>query len=93
MQNSKVGDTAKKRSCLRWSLYVPFPVEKQSFCWLSYEPENKAARNLYRTFGFVETGEKDGEELIAVLKLSANVTEGTLSTKTLFSNDKCRTVK
>ena len=70
-----------------------FPCGKAEFCWLSYEPENKAARNLYRTFGFVETGEKDGEEVIAVLKLSVDVTEGTLSTKTLFSNDKCRTVK
>lgn len=46
-----------------------FPCGKAEFCWLSYEPENKAARNLYRTFGFVETGEKDGEEVIAVLKL------------------------
>ena len=69
MQNSKVGDTAKKHSGLRWILYVPFPVEKQSFCWLSYEPENKAAQDLYRSYGFVETGEKDGEEVIAVLKL------------------------
>ena len=70
-----------------------FPCGKAEYCWLSYEPENKAAQDLYRSYGFVETGEKDGEELIAVLKLSANVTEGTLSTKTLFSNDKCRTVK
>ena len=46
-----------------------FPCGKAEFCWLSYEPENKAARNLYRTFGFVETGEKDGEEVIAVLGL------------------------
>ncbi len=64
------------------------PCGKAKYCWLSYEPENKAARDLYRSFGFVETGEKDGEELIAVLKLSADVTEGTLSTKALFSNDK-----
>lgn len=70
-----------------------FPCGKAEYCWLSYEPENKAAQDLYRSYGFVETGEKDGEESIAVLKLSADVTEGTLSTKTLFSNDKCRTVK
>ena len=57
-----------------------FPCGKAEFCWLSYEPENKAARNLYRTFGFVETGEKDGEEVIAVLKLSADTTEGISST-------------
>ncbi len=30
---------------------------------------NKIAKELYASFGFVETGEKDGEELIAVLKM------------------------
>ena len=65
-----------------------FPCGKAEYCWLSYEPENKVAQNLYRSYGFVETGEKDGEELITVLKLSADVTEGTLSTKALFFNDK-----
>ena len=39
------------------------------FCWLSYEPENKAAKALYNSFGFVENGETDGEEIVAVLKL------------------------
>ena len=33
------------------------------------EPENGVARELYHSFGFVETGEYDGEELIAVLEL------------------------
>lgn len=47
-----------------------FPCGKAEYCWLSYEPENKVARDLYRSFGFIETGEKDGEELIAVLKLA-----------------------
>ncbi|WP_455039007.1 GNAT family N-acetyltransferase [Lancefieldella parvula] len=47
-----------------------FPCGRAEYCWLSYEPENKAARDLYRSFGFVETGEKDGKELIAVLKLA-----------------------
>ena len=46
-----------------------FPCGKADFCWLSYEPENTVARSLYASFGFVETGEKDGEERIAVLKL------------------------
>jgi len=27
------------------------------------------AKDLYESFGFVETGDMDGEELIAVLKL------------------------
>ena len=46
-----------------------FPCGKAEYCWLSYEPENDVARHLYHSFGFVETGEKDCNELIAVLKL------------------------
>ena len=46
-----------------------FPCGKAECCWLSYEPENQVARKLYSSFGFVETGDTDGEELIAVLKL------------------------
>lgn len=42
---------------------------KAEYCWLSYEPENDIARNLYHSFGFVETGEMDCNEIIAVLKL------------------------
>lgn len=46
-----------------------FPCGKAEYCWLSYEPENEIASQLYRSFGFVETGEMDEEELIAILKL------------------------
>ena len=42
---------------------------KADSCWLSYEPENTVAKSLYVSFGFIETGEKDGEEQVAVLKL------------------------
>ena len=45
------------------------PCGEAEFCWLSYEPDNKTAAQLYRSFGFAETGEMDGEELIAVLPL------------------------
>lgn len=45
------------------------PCGKAEYCWLSYEPENEAARRLYHLLGFEETGEKDCDELIAVLKL------------------------
>ena len=62
-----------------------FPCGRAEYCWLSYEPENKVARDLYRSFGFVETGEKDGEELIAVLKLVSGVSEVS-STKELLDN-------
>ena len=46
-----------------------FPCGKADFCWLSYEPENEIASRLYHSFGFVETGEMDGDDIIAVLKL------------------------
>lgn len=46
-----------------------FPCGKAEYCWLSYEPENRIASQVYRLFGFVETGEMDGDELIAILKL------------------------
>ena len=45
------------------------PCGDADFWWVSYEPENSIARELYRSFGFVETGEMDGEESIAVLRL------------------------
>jgi len=35
----------------------------------SYEPENELAKKLYASFGFEETGEMDGDEIVAVLKL------------------------
>ena len=46
-----------------------WPCGKADFCALSYEPENTVARNLYHSFGFVENGEMDGDEIVAVLKL------------------------
>lgn len=46
-----------------------YPCGPAEYCWLSYEPENQVARDLYASFGFVETGDMDGEEIIAVLKL------------------------
>jgi len=45
------------------------PCGPADYCWLSYEPENTAAKALYASFGFRETGEWDGEEIIAALKL------------------------
>ena len=46
-----------------------FPCGPAEYCWLSYGQENEAARRLYRSFGFMETGETDCDELIAALKL------------------------
>ena len=36
---------------------------------ISYEPENEAARKLYASLGFEETGEMLGDETLAVLQL------------------------
>jgi len=38
-----------------------------SSCALSYSPGNAAARALYASMGFVETGEREGDELVARL--------------------------
>ena len=46
-----------------------YPCGDAEYCWLSYEPENRVAAKLYSSFGFEETGDMDGEELIAVLDL------------------------
>ena len=46
-----------------------WPCGKSEYCSLSYEPENEVARALYRSFGFMENGEMDGDEIVAVLKL------------------------
>lgn len=44
------------------------PCGPAGICWLSYEPENTGAKALYSSFGFQETGEWDGDEVIAVRK-------------------------
>lgn len=47
-----------------------FPCGPADCCWLSYEPENTAAKSLYHRFGFRENGQMDGDEIVAVLPLS-----------------------
>ena len=50
-----------------------FPCGKADTCWLSYEPENVVAKNLYASFGFVEQPQfykgGEGEEMPAILTL------------------------
>lgn len=48
------------------------PCGPAGLCWLSYEPENTAAKALYAAFGFRETDEWDGDEVIAVKPLGKN---------------------
>ena len=53
------------------------PCGPAEYCWLSYEPENTAAKTLYASFGFQETGEYDGDEAIAILKLQPRISRQT----------------
>ena len=48
-----------------------FPCGPAEYCWLSYEPENKRAKKLYSSFGFVEAEKlpEGWDEIPAVLKL------------------------
>lgn len=46
-----------------------YPCGKAKYCYLSYEPENIKAKKLYSSFGFVENGEYDEDEVVAILKL------------------------
>lgn len=46
-----------------------FPHGPANLAVLSYHPDNEAARNLYASLGFRETGEMNGDELWAVLEL------------------------
>jgi Acetyltransferases, including N-acetylases of ribosomal proteins len=65
-QNKGYGKEAVR---LALNFIKTFPCGEAEYCWLSYEPGNEAAGRLYHSFGFVENGEMDGEELIAILKL------------------------
>ena len=51
------------------ALIRTYPFGKADKVWLSYEPENVRAREIYRKYGFVENGEMCGGEIIAVYDL------------------------
>ena len=59
----------KKAMDLALEFIKTFPCGTAKYCWLSFESENDVARELYKSVGFVETDEKDGDEIVAVLKL------------------------
>ncbi len=59
----------KEAVSLALDFIISSPCGLAEYCWLSYEPENEVAKKLYSSLGFNETGDMDGEELIAVLKL------------------------
>ena len=45
------------------------PCGPAEYCWLSYEPDNVAAKSLYTSMGFKENGELCGDEIVSVIKL------------------------
>ena len=59
----------KKAMDLALEFVNTFPCKTAKYCWLSYESDNEVARQLYKSVGFVETDEKDGEEIVAILEL------------------------
>ena len=59
----------KKAMDLALEFINTFPCGTAKYCWLSYESDNDIARQLYKSVGFVETDEKDGEEIVAIMKL------------------------
>ena len=59
----------KKAIDLALEFISTFPCGTAKYCWLSYESDNNVARQLYKSVGFVETDEKDGEEIVAILEL------------------------
>ncbi|MGN0313008.1 MAG: GNAT family N-acetyltransferase [Lachnospiraceae bacterium] len=60
---------AKEAMRLALDYVKTFPCGPAKEVFLSYEPENTVAAKLYHSFGFQETGEYDGEEIIASLKI------------------------
>ena len=59
----------KKAINLALEFVNTFPCGTAKYCWLSYESDNDVARQLYKSVSFVETDEKDGEEIVDILKL------------------------
>ena len=45
------------------------PRGRSEYCLLSCEPDSEAAKKLYASFGSVESGGMDGDEIVPVLKL------------------------
>ena len=59
----------KKAMDLALEFISTFPCGTAKYCWLSYESDNDVARQLYKSVVFAETYEKDGEEIVVIIKL------------------------
>jgi len=55
------------RAAVKALTHLLLETEGCTSCALSYWPDNAAARALYAALGFVETGEREGDELVARL--------------------------
>ena len=51
------------------ALIRTYPFGEAKKVWLSYEPENTHAREIYLRYGFIENGEMCGNEIVAVYEL------------------------
>ncbi|MGN0990047.1 MAG: GNAT family N-acetyltransferase [Candidatus Ventricola sp.] len=51
------------------ALIRTYPFGEAKKVWLSYEPENTRAREIYHKYGFSENGEMCGNEIVAVYEL------------------------
>ena len=58
----------KKAIDLALEFINTFPCGIAKYCWLSYESDKDVARQLYKSVGFVETEEKDGDEIVTILE-------------------------
>ena len=67
------------------ALIRTYPFGKADKVWLSYEPENVRAREIYRKYGFVENGEMCGNEIIAVYDLIVLASHKEIATMPLQS--------
>lgn len=63
----------KKAMDLALEFINTFPCGTAKYCWLLYESDNDIARELYKSVGFVEIDEKDGEEIVAIMKLKSKI--------------------
>ena len=60
------------RFAMEWMLELFRADDRIKEVGISYEPENETARKLYARLGFVEPGERVGDEVLAVFSLRKN---------------------
>ncbi len=69
--NEKYQGHGYGRAAMRLSIERMRALPGCTQIYISYEPENNAARTLYASLGFVISGEMAGEEEVAVLEVGS----------------------